>query len=76
MITAQDIIESQVWQETVRTLETELWEEFQQVPPDHQAGLQGISLRLWALREVMLELERVAKSGAERRGKRGSDHAR
>jgi hypothetical protein len=72
VITAQDIVESKVWQETVSTLEAELWEQFQQVPPDHAAGLTGISHKFWALREVCAELERVARSGAERRGNRGS----
>ena len=71
MISAQDIFGSKAWQETVATLEAELWDQFQQVPPDHAAGLTGISHKFWALREVCAELERVANSGAERRGKRG-----
>lgn len=56
---ATDILENPMWSRTFARIEEELWESFQEVPPDHAEGLRGISLKFWALREVRSELERL-----------------
>lgn len=56
---AKAILDNPIWQQSWDALERELWGAFQDMPPDHVAGLQGIAMRRWALAMIRAELERV-----------------
>jgi hypothetical protein len=65
MISAQDIIESKVFNAAVSEIEADLWEQFKLTDPTKAEVLQGISLRLWGLGQVRAELERRMTKGVE-----------
>jgi hypothetical protein len=67
MINAEDILQSKVFEQAVSSIKLELWEQFQRIPADDKEQLQGLSLKSWALREFIGELERRMSSSAESR---------
>jgi hypothetical protein len=65
MITAQDILESKVFDDVFKEIEADLWEQFKRADPTKSESLQGVSLRLWGLGQVRSELERRMTKGVE-----------
>jgi hypothetical protein len=67
MISAEDILTSKVFEQAVDSIQMDLWERFQQVQAGDAEKLQDISLKSWAVREFVGELERRMRNGAESR---------
>jgi hypothetical protein len=67
MVTAEDILSSKVFEQAVDSIKVEMFEQFQRIPADDKEQLQGLSLKSWALREFIGELERRMSSSAESR---------
>jgi hypothetical protein len=67
MVTAEDILSSKVFEQAVDSIKVEMFEQFQRIPADDKEQLQGLSLKSWALREFVGELERRMSSSAESR---------
>jgi hypothetical protein len=67
MIRAEDILSSKVFDDAINEIRSDLWERFQDVPAGDTEQLQGLSLKSWALREFVGELERRMTSSAETR---------
>jgi|PlaIllAssembly_1097288.scaffolds.fasta_scaffold04635_2 hypothetical protein len=66
MISARDILDSDVWGKVNDELQNECWDKFQSTQPERIDELKALALRLWALREVRSELERRLTKAAER----------
>jgi len=57
-MTAEEIVNSEVWKRTVEKLQGRLVEQWRIAPPDDLDGLVDLSQRQRALREVIQTLER------------------
>ena len=71
MINAEDILSSKVFDDAINEIRMDLWEKFQTVPAGDKEQLQELSLKSWALREFVGELERCMTSSVETRINRG-----
>jgi len=58
LITAADIVESEVWKEAHRAMHADLVAQFEAAESTNDAMLRAISLRMHALQNVVDELER------------------
>jgi len=67
MISAEDILTAKVFEQSVDSIQMDLWEKFQHVHSDDVEKLRVISLQSWAVKEFVGELERRMRSGAESR---------
>ena len=57
-MTAKEILESQVWKDTVTQMRGDLMGEFERVSPDDADELRNVSYKLWALNSVLWSLQR------------------
>jgi hypothetical protein len=67
MINAEDILYSKVFDDAINEIRLDIWDKFQNVPAGDTEQLQGLSLKSWALREFVGELERRMTSSVETR---------
>ena len=63
MITARDILESPVWQDAVKTLETQHWQEFSRLAPSDIDRLQDLAYRRAALALILRQISDRMESG-------------
>jgi hypothetical protein len=71
VINAGDILSSKVFDDAITEIRKDLWEKFQSVPAGDKEQLQELSLKSWALREFVGELERRMTSSVETRINQG-----
>jgi hypothetical protein len=65
-MTAQEILDSKIFDDVFREIEADLFNQFRRADP---AGneLRGVAMRVWALGQVRTELERRLTKSAETR---------
>ena len=68
-MTAKEILESQVWKDTVTQMRGDLMGEFERVSPDDDDELRNVSYKLWALNSVLWSLQRGLEKTINLKGK-------
>ncbi len=57
MITAEQIVESQVWENAVSAIRARIHSEFERIHPGDATGLEHLAHRLKSLNELQIEVE-------------------
>ena len=68
-MTAKEILESQVWKDTVTQMRGDLMGEFERVPPDDSDELRNVAYKLWTLNSVLWSLQRGLEKTINLKGK-------
>ena len=68
-MTAKEILESQVWKDTVTQMRGDLMGEFERVSPDDSDELRNVAYKLWTLNSVLWSLQRGLEKTINLKGK-------
>lgn len=57
-VRAEDIINSEVWQDSIEAIDQQLWKEFSNAPLGDVEAIQKVRYCRWAVQRISSELER------------------